>query len=125
MRPALLALGAAALAPILITVAGCGGSSTAPLSPAQSAGGSASPAVNIKNFMFGPGKLTVKAGTRVTWTNQDPTPTNHTATANDASFDTGHIAPGGSASHTFDKPGTYAYHCDVHEYMTAVVQVTS
>jgi plastocyanin len=67
----------------------------------------------------------VGAGTEVTWSNKDSSP--HTATAADdaqrESFDTKVIKQNASASVTFDKPGTYAYICDLHPYMKATVVV--
>src|SRR5215213_2373686 len=78
--------------------------------------------VSIKNFAFDPPNTTVSAGTTVTWVNDDQVP--HTATANDGAFDSGTLQPGQSHSFAFDKPGTYAYHCNIHPYMTATVSVS-
>ena len=77
--------------------------------------------VEIKNFAFGPKTLTVKKGTTITFTNQDSV--GHTATADDGSFDTGLLAKGESGSATFDKAGTYTYHCTPHPYMKATIVV--
>jgi plastocyanin len=79
--------------------------------------------VSIKNFAFNPPNTTVTPGTTVTWVNNDQTP--HTATANNGAFDSGTLQPGQSYSFTFDKPGTYAYHCNIHPDMTATVTVSS
>jgi plastocyanin len=78
--------------------------------------------VSIKNFAFDPPNATVAPGTTVTWVNNDQVP--HTATADDGAFDSGTLQPGQSYSFTFDKPGTYAYHCNIHPYMTATVSVS-
>ena len=78
--------------------------------------------VSIKNFAFNPPNTTVSAGTTVTWVNNDQAP--HTATANDGAFDSGTLQPGQSYSFTFDKPGTYAYHCNIHPDMSATVTVS-
>jgi manganese oxidase len=78
--------------------------------------------VSIKNFAFNPPNATVAPGTTVTWVNNDQTA--HTATANDGAFDSGTLQPGQSYSFKFDKPGTYAYHCEIHPYMTATVTVS-
>jgi manganese oxidase len=78
--------------------------------------------VSIKNFAFDPPNATVAPGTTVTWVNDDQVP--HTATANDGAFDSGTLQPGQSYSFAFDKPGTYAYHCNIHPYMTATVTVS-
>jgi len=79
--------------------------------------------VSIKNFAFNPPNATVAPGTTVTWVNNDQAP--HTATANNGAFDSGTLQPGQSYSFTFDKPGTYAYHCNIHPDMTATVTVSS
>ena len=86
---------------------------------AADAGGGA--AVEIADFAFSPEELTVDAGTAVTWTNADGPP--HTATADDGSFDSGRLEPGDSYSETFDEPGTYAYHCEIHPRMTGTIVV--
>ena len=78
-------------------------------------------AVTIANMGFSPDTLTVKVGDKVTWTNQDSV--EHTATADDNSFDTGAIAQGQSRSITFSKAGTYTYHCNIHPSMKAKIIV--
>jgi plastocyanin len=78
--------------------------------------------VSIKDFAFNPPNTTVAPGTSVTWVNNDQTA--HTATANDGAFDSGTLQPGQSFSFTFDKAGTYAYHCNIHPDMTATVTVS-
>jgi MYXO-CTERM domain-containing protein len=77
--------------------------------------------VDIASFAFSPGSVTVAVGDTVTWTNADPQ--GHTATADDASFDTGTIANGASKSVTFSTAGTIAYHCKIHPAMTATITV--
>jgi plastocyanin len=80
--------------------------------------------VSIKNFAFSPANITVAPGTTVTWVNNDQTA--HTATATDpaGTFDSGAVQPGQSYSFTFDKPGTYTYHCEIHPDMTGTVTVS-
>ncbi len=68
--------------------------------------------IDMKDFVFAPGTVTVAAGTTVTWTNSDAVV--HTITAEDDSFDSGDIDGGDSWSHTFDAPGTYLYYCKPH-----------
>ena len=77
--------------------------------------------VDIADFAFDPETITVKAGTKVTWTNSDDA--THTATADDGSFDTGDLDKGDSKSVTFDKPGTFTYYCRFHPFMKATVEV--
>lgn len=77
--------------------------------------------VQIRSFAFAPKTLTVKAWTRVVWTNGDPA--SHTVTAVDGLavgaaltglFDSGPLASGQTFSFTFSKPGTYFYECAIH-----------
>lgn len=79
-------------------------------------------AVAIKNYLFAPAKLTVKGGTKITFTNGDGTP--HTATADaGGGFDTGSIDTNRSNAIVFSKPGTFAYHCAFHAFMTGTITV--
>ena len=93
---------------------------SAAASPAASP--AAGSAVTIKGFAFGPATLKVAAGTTVTWTNQDSTA--HTVTGDKNEFDSGNLAPGKTFTHTFDKAGTFAYHCTIHPSMKATITVT-
>jgi plastocyanin len=56
----------------------------------------------------------VKAGTAVTVTNS--TTIAHTIRARDGSWTSGRIAPGGTATVTVGKPGTYEYACNEHPW---------
>jgi plastocyanin len=75
----------------------------------------------VQDFSFRPGRLVVKPGTTVVWINQGQV--THTVTADDRSFESGEIPPGGRRSITFSKPGTYTYHCTPHPFMKGVVEV--
>lgn len=78
--------------------------------------------IEIKDFAFGPKTITIKSGDSVTWTNRDSV--GHTATADDeGGFDTGLLDKDESKTITFDKPGTYPYHCTPHPNMKAEVVV--
>ncbi|HET9180291.1 MAG TPA: cupredoxin family copper-binding protein [Terriglobia bacterium] len=77
--------------------------------------------VNIDNFSFGSGTLTVPAGTTVTWINRDDVP--HTVVSTDKVFASSVLDTGDKFSYTFTKPGTYSYYCSVHPKMTAKVVV--
>ncbi|MDE1925124.1 MAG: cupredoxin family copper-binding protein [Patescibacteria group bacterium] len=78
--------------------------------------------VAISNFAFSPNQISVKAGTKVTWTNNDSVA--HTVTSNTGAFDSGTLNPGSAYSFTFSTPGTFSYHCRIHPNMTATVVVT-
>ena len=120
---------AAAVITAVVAATGCGssGDTGSGASPSGSTGGAAQSGdvtVDIKNFAFGPQSLTVTVGSKVTWKNDDTT--THTATAGDGTFDTGNInASSSSKTVTFSKAGTFQYRCNIHQYMTATVTVTS
>jgi plastocyanin len=80
----------------------------------------------IRLFQFQPGTITVRAGTTVTWRNDDAIV--HSVTTNGKTpagqqFDSGFFTKGGSYSHRFTKPGTYRYFCRRHPSMTGKVVV--
>jgi plastocyanin len=69
--------------------------------------------VRMSDKQFAPKEITIGTGDSVVWENMDSV--NHTATADDNTFDTGIVAPGKtSKAITFDKPGMYAYYCQFH-----------
>lgn len=78
--------------------------------------------VQIVNFAYSPANIQVKAGTTVTWSNQDTAP--HTVTFRNGMKDSGVLQKGQTFSYTFTTPGTYQYYCTVHPYMVATVTVT-
>jgi len=88
--------------------------------PTPTTASSSGNSVSIMNFSFNPNGLTVKVGTKVTWTNHDSV--THTVTANQGAFNSP-VLPGSSFSFTFTKAGTYAYHCMIHPYMMATIVV--
>ena len=77
--------------------------------------------VRIASLAFAARELHVRAGTLVRWVNQDQV--QHSATADDRSFDSGLIEPGRAYERVFDRPGSYAYHCTPHPFMTGRVVV--
>src|SRR4051812_23212128 len=79
--------------------------------PPGSATTSTTKVVHIKNYAFSPASLTVSAGTKVTWINDDTAAHTVTTTSGPKSFDSGSIAKGKSFSHTFTAAGTYSYYC--------------
>src|SRR5262249_5912431 len=72
--------------------------------------------VQIDNYSFAPGTLTVPAGTTVTWVNHDETVHTVTAVDNARSFKSGGLDTDDKFSFTFTKAGTYSYVCTVHPY---------
>ena len=82
------------------------------LAPGGSAFAQADATVDMKNLAFAPLEVHIAPGQTVMWMNSDPL--QHTVTADDASFDSGLIDPGGTFSQSFDGPGTYQYYCTPH-----------
>jgi plastocyanin len=80
--------------------------------------------VAIKNYAFAPAALTVTAGTKVTWTNDDVAPHTVTVSSGPVKFSSPTLQKGDSFTYTFTTAGTYAYYCAVHPDMTAKVVVT-
>jgi len=85
--------------------------------------GSGGPAqVTIQDDLFSPANIMINAGQSVTWTNAGAS--HHTATSNPGAFgcappstenfNSGDLPPGVTFAHTFNTPGSYAYHCEVH-----------
>jgi len=85
--------------------------SAARADPAPAAAQAAEEA-KIVDFDFSPRRLTVAAGTTVTWSNTGQRP--HTATDRGGTFDTKPVAPGASAEVTLSTPGTYFYFCRIN-----------
>jgi amicyanin len=82
------------------------------------------PEIHIKNFSFGPALLKVKAGTAVTWINDDEEPHNVVNVGMPTRvFRSGGMDGEDRYSFTFETPGTYQYICSVHPYMHGEVVV--
>jgi hypothetical protein len=119
-----------AISPVVASYLPSSGPSTPSSAPAGG-GGSSGPAVNcnnpctivIANSLFGTTQPTVvKAGTAITWINKDGT--QHTTTSNTGLWDSGVLGTGQSFTFTFNNPGTFPYHCNIHP-MTGTVVVVS
>jgi plastocyanin len=78
-------------------------------------------AVKIDNFTFSPQRVTVKAGTTVTWTNQDDIP--HTVTSSTKAFRSKALDTDDKFSFTFTTAGVYEYFCSLHPHMTGTIVV--
>ena len=75
--------------------------------------------VLIDQFTFTPQRFTVKAGTSVTWINEDDVP--HTIASSSKLFKSKALDTGDKFSFTFTTPGTYEYFCSLHPHMTGAV----
>ncbi len=128
------------IAAALLALSACGGSSddTATPTTVTASGATAeTPAdtsdgpaaaddnvVTISNSRFDNVELRVAPGTTVTFVNTDPFA--HTITSRDDSavdFDSGEFGQDETFEFTFDEPGEYAYFCQIHPTMRAVVIV--
>jgi plastocyanin len=93
--------------------------SGAPLKKGKS---SAAPGrITIADFAFSPATARVSRGTKVTWSNDDPT--GHTVTAVDGEFGSDTLDSGDSFSFSFEEPGLYEYRCAIHPEMEGTVRV--
>jgi plastocyanin len=89
--------------------------------PPPAASGRDTVEATVRDFMFRPARLQVAPGTTIIWTNGGQV--EHTATAEDGSFDTGTIGVGRRMAVTLSRPGTYTFHCTPHPFMTGVIVV--
>lgn len=78
--------------------------------------------VRIQFSAFGPSQQDILPGETIEWENVSER--RHTVTADDYSFDSGDLFGGQKFARTFDAPGTYAYHCTVHNGMTGEIDVS-
>jgi plastocyanin len=100
MRPTLVVV--AMLATILVA-AGCGESeSSEPVATTEVA--------MAKSYRFDPKAIEIRAGDRVTWTNED----NFTHTVQVDGQEDHKVERGESVSIAFPQPGTYRYVCTLH-----------
>jgi plastocyanin len=87
--------------------------------PRESAGGKVQ--VAIDNFSFAPKKISVEAGTTVTWTNRDDIP--HNVVSTEKKFSSPVLDTDQNFSFTFREPGSFPYFCKIHPTMTGVIEV--
>jgi plastocyanin len=78
--------------------------------------------VAIVDFAFQPMAIFVGVGDTVQWTNTGSV--DHTVDSDTEIFESGSIDPGRSYRYTFDEPGIFPYHCDIHPHMRGMVIVT-
>jgi plastocyanin len=133
----MIVLRLAVVAMLLVSAAGCGGtsspSSPTPVSPTPVATPPSVPAAasssvtipigaaSLGNRAYRPDEITVAVGDTITWVNADSVA--HTSTANDGRWESGTLAPGQEFSTTLRTPGTFAYHCAIHPGMVGTVVV--
>jgi plastocyanin len=79
--------------------------------------------VSISEFLFGPQKVVVKAGTTVNWLNTDDSPHQVTVQAS-SELRSPVLLKGQSTQITFSDVGTYDYICGLHPSMKGTIEVT-
>ena len=120
---------AVVLAGSVALLAACGGddedgaAEKAVSTPAPAAGQAVN--VDVADFKFKPGAVTVKAGGTLTFVNRDKAP--HTAQTElnpkTAEFDTGRLEKGDQKVVKLKDPGRFAYFCAYHRFMEGTVEV--
>jgi plastocyanin len=113
---------APALAGLALVTAACGGGDEGTAAPAGAEGGQT---VALKLIAFKPERLSVPAGTAVSWKNEDAS--EHTVTSGtvnqsaggvttsvDNKFESGSLKQNAAYTFTFTAPGTYSYFCKIH-----------
>ncbi|CAG6395235.1 plastocyanin/azurin family copper-binding protein [Streptomyces cocklensis] len=80
--------------------------------------------VTIKNMAFNPSRITVAKGQTVEWRWDDGgMPHDVSGDGANASVLKSELRTAGTYRHTFDKTGTFTYHCTPHPAMTGSVVV--
>jgi plastocyanin len=113
---------APALAGLALVTAACGGGDEGTAAPAGAEGGQT---VALKLIAFKPERISVPAGTAVSWKNEDAS--EHTVTSGtvnqsaggvttsvDNKFESGSLKQNAAFTFTFTAPGTYSYFCKIH-----------
>lgn len=117
------ALAASVLCTWLVSVPGPMAAQATP-SPTQAESATAAataPQVTLEQAMFGPATLTIRAGTTVTWVNNDGDL--HTVTSTQGLFASPGLDAGDTFAYRFTAPGTYPYFCALHPHMQGTIIV--
>ncbi len=110
------------LASFVVPAAGC--TPEPALSQPQAPSGepvSGEATIVISGFAYALPTMQVTAGTKVTWTNNDSVA--HTVTSDDKLFESPSLRQGDSFTYTFDKAGSFSYHCAPHPRMVGKIVV--
>jgi plastocyanin len=79
--------------------------------------------VHVGHNRLDPMEVTIRVGDSVTFHNLDQMPGGHTIVAGDGSFQSPPLAKDQAWTHTFEQPGTYAYHIKEHPGANGLVVV--
>jgi plastocyanin len=109
------------LASVLIMLLGaCGSSSTTKPQQAEAPPANLGATVTLKNIVFIPTTVTIRAGQAVWWKWDDGSVPHNVTADTFQSLTQEH----GSYARTFDAAGTFQYKCTIHSGMTGKVIVT-
>jgi plastocyanin len=111
----------AAVTFLVVAVAACGSDDSKASSSTTAKSNDAATTVTAQGTAFTNPNLTVKAGADVYFSNKDSF--DHTLTADDGSFDTGHVKGGATDEFKAPAAGTYPFHCAIHSTMKGVLTV--
>lgn len=103
-----------------LTVAGLGIPGAGAAAPAQVK--IVEPSGDAMSWTYNPVDITVKAGSTVTWVNDGGQV--HTVTAKDKSWTSPNLGQGATFARKFPAAGEFAYYCQPHPWMKAVIKVT-
>lgn len=127
LHPLVHAASAVALLTAMVAVTSCVSERTSPVvntddcvTPPSAAGATV---VFIKQFAYVPATVHVRAGQSVVWVNCETDGTPHTASADDASFNSGLLNRNDVFVRAFPAAESSPYHCDLHPFMKATVIV--
>lgn len=107
-----------------ILVSACGSDSANPTAPGPSTAADVTVTIQANNGSnsYAPNPVTMRVGQTIAWRNADTI--THTATQDNAGFNTGSVSAGAtSASTMMSTAGTFAYHCTIHPGMVGTVTV--
>lgn len=79
--------------------------------------------VRIGNFAFIPATITVAAGTKLHWVNEDDAPHIVVGVDSDTPIKSPPLDTDDEYAVVLDKPGTYQYFCSLHPHMVGIVVV--
>jgi plastocyanin len=106
---------------VFLYLNGCKDTSTGPAYTQPVMTGQNTVTISMAGSAFSPASQTITRHTTIIWNNNSGI--THTSTSNTNVWNTGDIAPGGSATTTFDSTGTYPYHCRYHSMMVGTITV--
>jgi plastocyanin len=122
-RSPVLARSAVLAVAVVVGVGACGGGDSEKKGQGAQVTAPGEAQVKIASFQFTPQTVTVKPGSKVTWTNSDTAVHSIKDTSSLATPVSQDLGQSATFSITYGQPGTYSYICGIHQYMTGSVTV--